>query len=177
MLTFIRCPFHPRVTAVAGKRPQSFRQKCRWQVTPKHAYTLDSFLSLMTICSCYRLVCVAFFQTPILQPSRSPVSSTCAGAHWDLYAAWPRMVCCAERSARANGLRCSCMFWRRTKVPSTSRTSTDRWGLLSTSVAVWCQLIGSAYFDHGVVFLELLVETQAGDWEGRIAGKGEEACF
>ena len=40
MLTLIRCPFHPRVTAVARKRPRSFCQKCRWQVTPKHAYTL-----------------------------------------------------------------------------------------------------------------------------------------
>ena len=37
MLTLIRCPFHPRVTAVARKRPRSFCQKCRWQVTPKHA--------------------------------------------------------------------------------------------------------------------------------------------
>ena len=41
MLTLIRCPFHPHVTAVARKRPRSFCQKCRWQVTPKHAYTLD----------------------------------------------------------------------------------------------------------------------------------------
>ena len=32
---FIRCPFHPRVTAVARKRPRSFCQKWRWQVTPK----------------------------------------------------------------------------------------------------------------------------------------------
>ena len=31
----------PCVTAVACKRPWSFCQKCRWQVTPKHAYTLD----------------------------------------------------------------------------------------------------------------------------------------
>ena len=31
-----------RVTAVARKRPRSFCQKCRWQVTPKHTYTLDS---------------------------------------------------------------------------------------------------------------------------------------
>ena len=29
-----------RVTAVARKRPRLLRQKCRWQVTPKHAYTL-----------------------------------------------------------------------------------------------------------------------------------------
>ena len=41
VLTLIRCPFHPRVTAVARKRPRSFCQKCRWQVIPKHAYTLD----------------------------------------------------------------------------------------------------------------------------------------
>ena len=41
VLTFIRCLFHPRITAVARKRPRSFCQKCRWQVTPKHAYTLD----------------------------------------------------------------------------------------------------------------------------------------
>ena len=41
MLTLIRCPFHPRVTAVARKRPRSFCQKYKWQVTPKHAYTLD----------------------------------------------------------------------------------------------------------------------------------------
>ena len=41
VLTHIRCPFHPRVTAVARKRPRSFCQKYRWQVTPKHAYTLD----------------------------------------------------------------------------------------------------------------------------------------
>ena len=31
----------PSVTAVAHKRPQPFCKKCRWQVTPKHAYTLD----------------------------------------------------------------------------------------------------------------------------------------
>ena len=35
-----RYPFHPRVTTVARKRPRSFCQKCRWQVTAKHAYTL-----------------------------------------------------------------------------------------------------------------------------------------
>ena len=38
MLTLIRCPFHPRVTAVARKIPRSFCQKCS---TPKHAYTFD----------------------------------------------------------------------------------------------------------------------------------------
>ena len=39
--TLIRCPFHPRVTTVARKRPRSFGPKCRWQVTSKHAYTFD----------------------------------------------------------------------------------------------------------------------------------------
>ena len=32
--------FHPHVTAVARKRSWSFCQKCRWQVTAKHAYTI-----------------------------------------------------------------------------------------------------------------------------------------
>ena len=41
VLTLIRCPFRPRGTAVARKRPRSFCQKCRWQVTLKHAYTHD----------------------------------------------------------------------------------------------------------------------------------------
>ena len=30
-----------RITAVANKRPQTFCQKCRWQVTAKHASLLD----------------------------------------------------------------------------------------------------------------------------------------
>ena len=33
-------PFHPRVTTVARKKSRSFCQKCRWQVTAKHACTL-----------------------------------------------------------------------------------------------------------------------------------------
>ena len=35
-----RYPFHPRVTTVARKKSRSFCQKCRWQVTAKHAYTI-----------------------------------------------------------------------------------------------------------------------------------------
>ena len=46
VLTLIRYPFHPRVTAVARKRPRSFCQKCRWQVTAKHAYTLRMWLCM-----------------------------------------------------------------------------------------------------------------------------------
>ena len=41
-----RYPFHPRVTTVARKRPRSFCQKCRWQVTAKHAYTLRMWILL-----------------------------------------------------------------------------------------------------------------------------------
>ena len=41
-----RYPFHPRVTTVARKRSRSFCQKCRWQVTAKHAYTLRMWLCM-----------------------------------------------------------------------------------------------------------------------------------
>ena len=48
VLTLIRCLLHPRVTALSRKRPRSFCLKCRWQVTPKHAYTLDQTKSEWT---------------------------------------------------------------------------------------------------------------------------------
>ena len=38
--------FLPRVTTVACKRSRSFCQKCRWQVTAKHAYTLCMWLCM-----------------------------------------------------------------------------------------------------------------------------------
>ena len=41
-----RYPFHPRVTTVAHKKSRSFCQKCKWQVTAKHAYTLRMWLLL-----------------------------------------------------------------------------------------------------------------------------------
>ena len=41
VLTLIQHLFHIHVTAVAGKRPQSFCQKCRGQVTAKDTCTLD----------------------------------------------------------------------------------------------------------------------------------------
>ena len=41
-----RYPFHPRVTTVARKKSRSFCQKCRWQVTAKHAYTLCMWILL-----------------------------------------------------------------------------------------------------------------------------------
>ena len=42
---FMRCTFLPHITTVARKRPWSFCQKYRWQVTSKHAYTLDPMRS------------------------------------------------------------------------------------------------------------------------------------
>ena len=45
-LSFFLYPFHPRVTAVARKRPRSFCQKCRWQVTAKYACTLCMWLCI-----------------------------------------------------------------------------------------------------------------------------------
>ena len=41
-----RYPFHPRVTTVARKKSRSFCQKCRWQVTAKHTYTLRMWILL-----------------------------------------------------------------------------------------------------------------------------------
>ena len=45
VLIFIQCLFLPHVTTVARKRSRSICQKCRWQVTPKQAYTLDPMKS------------------------------------------------------------------------------------------------------------------------------------
>ena len=45
-----RYPFH--ITALARKRSLSFCQKCRWQVTAKHAYTLCDFEWIDTVTWC-----------------------------------------------------------------------------------------------------------------------------
>ena len=39
MLLLNRCPFYPRATAVARKRPRSFCQKWRWHVTRIHLWS------------------------------------------------------------------------------------------------------------------------------------------
>ena len=53
VLILVLCLLHSRVFAGAHKRPCSFCQKCRWQVTPKHAYTLDpTKLELADYASC-----------------------------------------------------------------------------------------------------------------------------
>ena len=38
--------FHPHVTTAAHKKSRSFCQKCRWQITAKHAYTLHMWLCM-----------------------------------------------------------------------------------------------------------------------------------
>ena len=45
VLTLTWCPFHHHVTAVARKRPRALSQRCRWQVAPKHMYTLEPMKS------------------------------------------------------------------------------------------------------------------------------------
>ena len=44
-----RYPF-THITAIARKTSRSFCQKCRWQVTAKHAYTLRMWLYIVTWC-------------------------------------------------------------------------------------------------------------------------------
>ena len=93
VLTLIRCPFHSRVTAVARKRPRSFRQKCRWQVTAKHAYTLDPTKSELADYAAVREQCGnlpgnAHSISPLHPPTSNlsgnvrPQSSQLAGSLW-----------------------------------------------------------------------------------------------
>ena len=51
-----RYPFHPRVTAEARKRSWSFCQKCRWQVTAKHAHTV-TYVALHEVTWCMVVWC------------------------------------------------------------------------------------------------------------------------
>ena len=47
----------PRVTAEARKRSRSFCQKCRWQVTAKHAYKLHKYVALHEVTWCMDAWC------------------------------------------------------------------------------------------------------------------------
>ena len=51
VLTLISVSIPPRVTTVAHKRSWSFCQKCRWQVTAKHTYTLPMWLWMKWHCN------------------------------------------------------------------------------------------------------------------------------
>ena len=46
VLTLLSVSVPPRATSVARKRSRSFCQKCRWQVTAKHASTLRMWLCM-----------------------------------------------------------------------------------------------------------------------------------
>ena len=51
VLTLISVSVPPHVSAVAHKRSRSFCQKCRWQVTAKHTYTLLMWLWMKWHCN------------------------------------------------------------------------------------------------------------------------------
>ena len=79
-----RYPFHPCVTAVARKRSRSFRQKCWWQVTAKHTYTLPMWLWMRWHCKLVYGSMVytelaprrqQFHVAPAMQQSRSATST------------------------------------------------------------------------------------------------------
>ena len=80
--TLIWCPFHPRVTTVASKRPQLFCQKCRWQVTFTHTYTLDPMKSVGWL-SCPGTVWELSRKRSCMQLIRKRLS-TVISAHWAL---------------------------------------------------------------------------------------------
>ena len=58
-------PFQPRVTAVACQRSWSFCEKCRWQVTAKHTYTLRMWLHIKWHCKLVH-VCIVYTE-PVLR--------------------------------------------------------------------------------------------------------------
>ena len=66
--------FHPLVTTVAYKRSKSFCQKCKWQVTTKHPWTLHMWLwmkwhcKLVQNCMVYR-VCLLRWQQFHMAPA------------------------------------------------------------------------------------------------------------
>ena len=49
--------FNPGVTVVTRKRSRSFCQKCRWQITAKHAYTLRMWLNFHEVTWCMVVWC------------------------------------------------------------------------------------------------------------------------
>ena len=86
VLILIQCPFHTCVTAVACKRPRPFCQKCRWQVTPKHAKVGVGWL-----CCCAGIVWEPIRKRAHTQLIREH-SATVVSAHWaivDWY--WPKV--------------------------------------------------------------------------------------
>ena len=100
VLTLIRCPFHPRVTAVARKRPRSFCQKCRWQVTPKTLLRPSlNEVGLGWLCRCPGIVWEPIRKQAHTQLVREH-SVTVVSARWDVMDRfWPKEW---YKCARAN---------------------------------------------------------------------------
>ena len=81
VLTLIQCLFQPHVTAVARKIPRSFCQKCKWQVTPKHAYTFDPTKSEWADYAAVQALCGKIRKRAHTQHFREH-SVTVISAHW-----------------------------------------------------------------------------------------------
>ena len=85
MLTLTRCPFHPRVNAMARKRHRLFSHKYRWQVTPKRAYTFDSTKSEWTDYAAVQALCGSLSGNELTRNSpgnTQPQSSQSAEPLW-----------------------------------------------------------------------------------------------
>ena len=75
-------PFHPRVNAVARKRSRSFCQKCRWQVTAKHTYTLLMWLCMKRHGAWMYGVHRTFAETAAVSGGTSHASALSAPLRW-----------------------------------------------------------------------------------------------
>ena len=72
--------FHPCVTVVACKRPQSCCQKCRWQVTAKYACTLHMWL------------CMKWHSAWLHRVHRTHWDSSSFMWHWSMYCKYTTLV-------------------------------------------------------------------------------------
>ena len=85
VLTFIRCPFHPRVIAVARKRPRSFCQKCRYTRTPLTQRSRSGLTMPLSRHS------VGTYQETSSHATRREQSVTVVLARWaTVYWSWPK---------------------------------------------------------------------------------------
>ena len=111
-LLLFRYPFHPHVTAVARKRSRSFCQKCRWQVTAKHTYTLPMWLWMKWHCNLVNGWMVytelaetaAFHVAPAIQ---HPQSATSTPLPWIL------IICTIKGYSHSFRITCQCAQWVR----------------------------------------------------------------
>ena len=99
VLTLILCPFHLHVTTVAHKRSRSFCQKCRWQVTPNHPYTLDLLKLEWADYAAVQAECGNLSGNELTRNSSGVHLVTVVSAHWatvGLILAWRMESACAS---------------------------------------------------------------------------------